>query len=366
MYQYFRPLSNPLSDISFASLSLKEIRRYFILNFFLLFVIVYLISFLAVEIPFLTPHAPLVYLLGGIYFLFFLGRLAVQIRYYYIYGEMTFHFSGDGIHVLGDKKSDTFSRLHDLYLVRNPFGFLKIVSLKEGIGFAFFPLFLLSKDDQTALLSLFRDMTPVRTGYVRMIRDTCEAILIALVLAVHIIVYVAQNYFIPTSSMRNTLIEGDHLFAEKISYGLHIPPVFGMKNELYLDVLQIRPVKRGDVVIFDPPTKSDTSIEYIKRVIAVEGEHFALKDGYVYINGKRLKEDYVIGKTYYLGDNTQELEAVVPAGFVVVLGDNRNDSQDSRIFGYVPVKNIHARAFFLYFNLGDFRKFDFSRFGFIH
>jgi signal peptidase I len=156
--------------------------------------------------------------------------------------------------------------------------------------------------------------------------ETIDAIVVALVLAVHIIQYVIQAYFIPTGSMEDTLRKGDHLFVEKITYGPIIPKMIGMTQQIHLSGISLRKVKRGDIVIFRPPHEKDK--DYIKRCIAIPGDDFDIKDGYVYINGKKQIEPYVKDITMWpsqgFDSNDKKIKGIVPDGKVIVLGDNRN------------------------------------------
>ena len=160
----------------------------------------------------------------------------------------------------------------------------------------------------------------------------------------------------------------DRLFAEKLTYGPRVPQMLGMKDEIILKIPFIsRDVKRGDVIIFHPPAPADEEKDYIKRCIAVAGDEFHIKDNAVWINGVKQVEKYTKGNTSYAGFNDiNKIEGIVPAGMVIAMGDNRENSLDSRFFGYLPAKRVKARALIMYFNGGQFSKnFDFSRFGLI-
>ncbi len=149
-------------------------------------------------------------------------------------------------------------------------------------------------------------------------------------------------YFIPTGSMEDTLKIGDHLFAQKLFYS---------------------EPKRGDLVIIKDPGHQNTK-EYIKRCIAIPGDRFKIKDGSVFINGKKIKEPYIKGKTW---DRFQggKVNGTVPEKKFVVLGDNRENSLDSRYFGYVDFDDIKGKAFMIYWNTEDISNGNFSRLGFI-
>ncbi|MFW5807831.1 MAG: signal peptidase I [Spirochaetota bacterium] len=327
----------------------------------LLLFTVYAVCFLAVTVPFLPRHSLIVYVPGLFITLHYLFILYEITRHLCTYGQAALHLS-DGLIILeGKRQRDTVS-CNDVLFCSIRFDWL--ISFHTADRVLRFPLPLLQRDTSLRLCSYLTDMTPRRSALFSQLKETAEAGVLALLLAVHIVWYAAQNYYIPTGSMRNTLVERDHIFGEKISLGLRIPRMIFMDDEIHFTSLMFRPPKRGDIVIFRPPGV-DCGREFIKRVIAVGGDTFHIEDGYVHLNGRRLVEPYATGKTMFHGDDTADIEGTVAAGHVVVLGDNRLDSRDSRMFGYVPVSRIRSRALFLYFNADQFKKLDFSRFGFI-
>jgi signal peptidase I len=145
----------------------------------------------------------------------------------------------------------------------------------------------------------------------------------ALILALIVKTFLFQAFYIPSLSMYPTLDKGDRVLVNKLSYDLH-------------------DVHRGDVVVFGRPPSEPTSIkDLIKRVIGLPGDVIEARDGVVYINGKALVENYVDS-----GDRTENLpRQTVPPGKLFVMGDNRNNSEDSRVFGPIPVKSVVGRAF---------------------
>ncbi|HEY1406258.1 MAG TPA: signal peptidase I, partial [Spirochaetota bacterium] len=155
-------------------------------------------------------------------------------------------------------------------------------------------------------------------------------------------------------------------FAEKLTYGPRIPQMIGMDKDIHIRIpLITRDIRRGDIIIFNPPV-GEVEKDYIKRCIAVAGDEFHIKDNAVYINGQKMNESYTRGVTNYTGFSDRTLiEGVVPKGMVIAMGDNREHSLDSRFFGYVPVERIKAKALLLYFNMEQLRGFDFSRYGLI-
>ena len=153
------------------------------------------------------------------------------------------------------------------------------------------------------------------------VRDVLET----LVLAVFIFVLVntlTGRYEVQSISMEPTLHEGQYLIVSKISYWLHPP-------------------QRGDVVVLDPPNQRST-IPYIKRVIGLPGEHIEVRDGRVWVDGVALNEPYVSGPALYGEDR------VLGADEYLVLGDNRNNSSDSHVWGTLPRDNIVGKTVFRY------------------
>lgn len=153
-------------------------------------------------------------------------------------------------------------------------------------------------------------------------RETVETFVVAIVLALGVRATVAEARFIPSESMLPTLEVGDRLIVEKISYRLHTP-------------------ERGDIVVFDPPPRSgfDRGNAFIKRVIGLPGETIAVREGRVYINDKPLDERYLQEPPAYEMD-----PLTIPADSVFVMGDNRNNSADSHVWGALPISNIIGRS----------------------
>jgi signal peptidase I len=145
----------------------------------------------------------------------------------------------------------------------------------------------------------------------------------ALILAVIVKTFLFQAFYIPSLSMYPTLHKGDRVLVNKVSYDLH-------------------DIHRGDIVVFERPPGEPTSIkDLIKRVIGLPGDVIEGRDGIVYVNGTALEESYIDP-----GDRTENLpKQNVPAGELFVMGDNRNNSEDSRVFGPIPEKTVVGRAF---------------------
>ncbi|MBQ7456400.1 MAG: signal peptidase I [Desulfovibrio sp.] len=190
------------------------------------------------------------------------------------------------------------------------------------------------------------------------IRDFIEAIGIALILAIIIRTFVIQAFKIPSESMLDTLLVGDQLIATKFAYGLKYP--FTHKY-----IYRGDDPKRGDIIIFEYPENPD--IDFIKRVIGVPGDVIEVRDKQLYRNGEPVKESYVIFKEpdqiRPVRDNFGPI--TVPKGEYFVMGDNRDNSHDSRFWGCIKREAIRAKAWRIYFSwgAGGFSDIRFDRFG---
>lgn len=206
--------------------------------------------------------------------------------------------------------------------------------------------------------------------------------------------FLVEPFKIPSGSMMPTLLVGDFILVNKYTYGIRLP-VIDRK------VVEMGHPERGDVVVFRYPP--NPSLDYIKRVVGLPGDKVVYRDKRLSINGKdvpiRQVEDFLAsGLSYtpryveqfgelehqilvedrrnsgriepivrfpYLNNcqyNNDAVSCVVPAGHYFVMGDNRDNSQDSRFWGFVPDENIVGKAFFIWFN----SSFDFKRLGGFH
>ena len=363
MIQFLRFGTLKIEDVEFSIISGKVSAVFFFKRVLYLILFAYSTLFVAVAIPFVkTPCIP-IYFIGGFATAVFLARFINHIVKYMKYRSGSFMVTSDGVAIRDVSGTVRIPAPDISYLEYNFLGNLIIRQKNSKLSF---PLALISETDREKLLSTFEDMAPRRTLLYKKAWDFLDAIVVALVLAVHIIQYIIQAYYIPTGSMEDTLKVGDHLFVEKITYGPLIPQMAFMKKPVHLHILGIRKIRGGDIVIFRPP--HDEEKDYIKRCIAVPGDNFEIKDGRVYINDKAIDEPYVKGITRtfnFLPDKNNEIQGVVPAGKIVVLGDNRENSQDSRFFGYLDIERIKGKAFLLYWNTGQLLHLDFSRIGLI-
>ncbi len=174
------------------------------------------------------------------------------------------------------------------------------------------------------------------------LREWIESIIVAFILAMFVRTFVVQAFKIPTGSMRPTLLEGDLILVNKFIYGAKLP-----FTNLRLPAL--RAPRRGDVIVFIYP--QDQRKDFIKRLVASEGESVEIKNGTIYVNGKPLLEPMFSQRYYYnRGDFGEENEKiVVPKDSFFVMGDNSASSQDSRYWGFVPKNNVLGKAILIYF-----------------
>jgi len=180
------------------------------------------------------------------------------------------------------------------------------------------------------------------------VREWTEALIIALILALIIRAFLLQAYRIPSSSMEDTLLKGDHILATKYNYGMTIP--FTTHKLWGKDIVP----NRGDVIIFSFP--NNTSIDFVKRVIGLPGDTIAVRDKKVYVNGKvfttgheKYTDPYIVTEGQgRMRDNMPEV--VIQKGYVFAMGDNRDQSYDSRFWGQLPVENIKGKALIIYFS----------------
>jgi len=199
-------------------------------------------------------------------------------------------------------------------------------------------------------------------------REYTEAILIALLLALLIRTFIVQAFKIPSGSMKKTLLIGDHILVSKFSYGTHIPNEIPFINiKLFDDIVLFSKVpKRGDIIVFKFP--KDETRDFIKRVIGLPGDLLEVKRQKVFINNKPYEDTHARHT-----DSPSETPLVprddfgpilVPDDHVFVMGDNRENSQDSRYWGYLNVKKIRGKALIIYWSWDRIKSWvRFERFG---
>ena len=184
--------------------------------------------------------------------------------------------------------------------------------------------------------------------------------------------FIAEPFKIPSGSMMPTLLAGDFILVSKFSYGIRVPI-------LNYTMIEVDKPKRGDVFVFHYPPKP--SIDYIKRVVGLPGDVIEYKSKTLYINDKKIEQTFV-DKYPYVMNEIHHIEAKefkeaidnvnhsilihdlpgenfkfeVPEGHYLAFGDNRDNSADSRVWGFVPEHNLVGRAFFIWFNFGELKR----------
>lgn len=176
------------------------------------------------------------------------------------------------------------------------------------------------------------------------VKEWAESLIIAAILAIIIRIFLVEPFKIPTGSMRDTLLEGDIILVNKLTFGARIPFV-------NLRTPAITEPKRGDVIVFIYP--EDPKMNFIKRLIAVGGQTVEIKKGSIYVDGLAVLEPTFNQRYYYnMGNFGQEGQKIkVPKNSYFVLGDNSASSKDSRYWGFVPKKNILGKALLIYWPL---------------
>jgi len=183
-------------------------------------------------------------------------------------------------------------------------------------------------------------------GKKKFVKEYLEPIVVAILIALFIRTFIVQAFKIPSSSMEPTLQVGDHILVNKFIFGIKIP-FTDMK------LMEFKKPQRGDVIVFIYP--KDRSKDFIKRVIGTEGEKIEIIRKKIYVNDKSIDDPW----GYY--DEKSELmrylqpiekfgPVVVPKDSLFVLGDNRDNSQDSRFWGFVNIHAVRGNAFIIYFS----------------
>jgi len=250
---------------------------------------------------------------------------------------------------------------------------LVVLTLVTGLIWLLDRLFLAARRTQAAGL-LEEDKEPF---YVDYSKAFFPVLLVVLILRS----FVAEPFRIPSNSMMPTLLTGDFILVNKFAYGLRLPITNGK-------FMAVGEPARGDVVVFRPPHHPDQ--DWIKRVIGLPGDRIGYQDNQVLINGEPMTygtvgvyqgrgngaemtgaqelEEALPGRPHHVLERTDlpfvdqgEGEWVVPPGHYFVMGDNRDNSEDSRYWGFLPEKNLRGKAFLIWMNLDG--GVDFSRIG---
>ncbi len=185
------------------------------------------------------------------------------------------------------------------------------------------------------------------------LRENIEAVIIAVIIAMFIRTFIIQAFKIPSGSMLETLQIGDHILVNKFIYGIKIPFTDGKV------LVSIKDPKKGDIVVFKFPV--DPSKDFIKRVIATEGDTIEIIEKKIYVNGKLVKgapyaiyrDNRIYPPNYPVPERAQRdnlRKITIPENKIFVMGDNRDNSHDSRFWGFVDLKAVKGQAFIIYWS----------------
>lgn len=207
------------------------------------------------------------------------------------------------------------------------------------------------------------------------LREYFESLVVTVILALFGTTFIVQAFKIPTPSMEDNLLVGDHLLVNKF--------VYGRSDRGIGRLLPFREIRHGDIIVFKYP--EDLSKNYVKRAIGLPGDRLRIVNQQVYLNDKPLDEPYTFHKApevrnlplrdnfpllkehiarfpdyqhnkdifdsyLFFKDHTREEEVLIPPGYYFAMGDNRDNSADSRYWGFVPRKNIVGRALIIYWS----------------
>jgi len=180
------------------------------------------------------------------------------------------------------------------------------------------------------------------------LRENIEAIIIAIIIAMFIRTFIIQAFKIPSGSMLETLQIGDQILVNKFIYGIKIPFTGGKT------LIPVKDPQKGDIVVFKYP--QDPSKDFIKRVVATGGDTLEIIDKKLFVNNKKVEgEAYAVYKAqdihpenYSPRDNLRKIK--VPKNKLFVMGDNRDNSHDSRFWGFVDLTAVRGKAFIIYWS----------------
>ena len=178
------------------------------------------------------------------------------------------------------------------------------------------------------------------------VKEYVESIIIAILIALFIRTFIICAYKIPSRSMVPTLLVGDHILVNKFIYGVKIPL-------LRRTIIPVGEPKRGEIVVFIFP--NDRSKDFIKRVIGVAGDKIEIKNKKIFINDQEFKDSYGVFSDISILPNSMQPRdnfgpVTVPEKSIFVMGDNRDESLDSRFWGFVDLKDVEGKAFIIYWS----------------
>ncbi len=188
-----------------------------------------------------------------------------------------------------------------------------------------------------------------------MLKEYAEALIIALILAIFIRTFVVQAFKIPSGSMLQTLQIGDHLLVNKFKYGIHMP---------FMDryIFEFDGPDFQDIIVFEFP--EDPSKDFIKRVVGKPGDVIEIREKQFYLNGEPVMEEYIEHSDDRVVERRDDFGPfTVPEGSYFVLGDNRDESYDSRFWGVVEREKILGKAWRIYWSWEGFSSIRWDRLG---
>jgi signal peptidase I len=194
------------------------------------------------------------------------------------------------------------------------------------------------------LLSVFfeKKETEAKAKGKNIFREMFELVAETAVFVFFVMTFIVQAFQIPTGSMEPTLLVGDFLLVNKFIHANTALPLESV-------ILPRRDIGRGDIVVFKSPP--DLSKDFVKRVIALPGETLRVKDKQVFVNDRPLEEKYKVHiYPNYIMDGDNYGPVTVPPGHLFVMGDNRDNSADSRVWSFLPIDNIKGRPWIIYFS----------------
>ncbi len=178
------------------------------------------------------------------------------------------------------------------------------------------------------------------------VQEYIEAIILAILIAFFIRTFVIQAYKIPSGSMKPTLLIGDHILVSKFNYGIKLPLIRST-------LIPLGEPRRGDIVVFIYP--EDRSKDFIKRLIGLPGDTVEIRNKEIFLNGVLWKDGYGVHVDNVIFPGSVQPRdnfgpVTVPQDAVFVMGDNRDESYDSRYWGFVPKKEILGKALIIYWS----------------
>ena len=178
------------------------------------------------------------------------------------------------------------------------------------------------------------------------VQEYIEAIILAILIAFFIRTFVIQAYKIPSGSMKPTLLIGDHILVSKFNYGIKLPLIRST-------LIPLGEPRRGDIVVFIYP--EDRSKDFIKRLIGLPGDTVEIRNKEIFLNGVLWKDGYGVHVDNVIFPGSVQPRdnfgpVTVPQDAVFVMGDNRDESYDSRYWGFVPKKEILGRSLIIYWS----------------